>query len=183
MPVRHDTHGLQAKLVTGVQGAGKVKFLCDQDRLLCAKDGGCPVAAIVGAPAGIVQHKVLAGHAAGLGIGSHGRRLVIVGEPIVAGQEQLVDLARLVQGDGRLHPIGQGIAQAATGQVACAKDDGRGTRRCLDHLVVDLPCGLPPHPQPQSQGSEQDKHAEQRNGCDHAPSHAAAPAPSFSAWR
>ena len=80
-----------------------------------------PVAAIVRAPPAesAPGHR---GHAPFLGMAATGRRLVIVREPVVAREEQLVH--RRPRRAWPPHPVGQGVAQATAGPVAGAKDDG-----------------------------------------------------------
>ena len=53
------TDGLDAQLVTGIQGAGKVELLGDQYSILNAEYGTRPIASVVGSTAGIIKDDIV----------------------------------------------------------------------------------------------------------------------------
>jgi len=62
---RGHAHHINAQAITGVERAVEVKVLRDQGHVFHAKDIFRPVAGVVRAPTGIVEHDILVGHAAG----------------------------------------------------------------------------------------------------------------------
>ena len=158
-----EADAVDAQVAAGEDGPRQMKPLRDQHRLRDAEDRGGAIAGVIGAPARVIARHIAGGDAAAHGVVVHAARLVVVGEAVVAADQQLAHFAGLVERDGRVHPILQHGAEAAIGPDAGAEDDGdRPFRRGGDigqHLAVVAP--LDPAPD----GEQRADAEHDGNGC------------------
>ena len=97
--------GVETQLPAGVEGAGQVEALRDEDGTVDLEDVARAVAGVVGAPPALVWLEGLTRHAALDGVLHHVKGLVVLLGLVVAAEQQALDFARFVQANGRFHAV------------------------------------------------------------------------------
>ena len=158
-PVGGHPHHRQPQAVTGEERSRQVKSLGHQDSPLHAKDVLRPVARIVGAQPGRVQLNHPGRDTPRHGIITHPAGFVIIRVTIVTAEQQPRHLTRLVQLNGRVHPVLQHRAKPAIAIDRRAKDNGHPLGR---HLVGGVDSrGIAPF-QPAIPGKREESQPQQK---------------------
>ena len=126
-PVGGVAGGVQAGAAGVIERAGHVEALRDDDGALDVEDAPRPLRGVPRVEAGVVGEDVLGRDAAREQDPAHRADLVVLPPAVVAGEQELVDAAGLVELGGRVDPVGEHRAGRAVGHHLGAEHE-RGLR-------------------------------------------------------